>query len=176
MTRQLKTACCAIVIGALPLTGLSQEQGSTDVMTTSYETVWHTINEIRQDSTFGELDWDEIYDRYYDLVIRADLRLPDDKSPVESAPHPARIGLKFGSIFEYIDGAADDIDITDTQTGHLSHLKRLQRRSNMPRSIYDLMFGEPDARLQIISWDGIHTQREINGKTLNPMVTKTTRN
>jgi carboxyl-terminal processing protease len=34
----------------------------------SYDTVWQTVNEHHYDSTFGGLNWNEIHDRYYDLV------------------------------------------------------------------------------------------------------------
>lgn len=41
-----------------------------NVWIASYDTVWHTVNEHHYDPTFGGLDWNEIHDRYHDLVAK----------------------------------------------------------------------------------------------------------
>jgi carboxyl-terminal processing protease len=46
----------------------SQVPDDVNVWIASYDTVWQTVNEHHYDSTFGGLDWNEIHDRYYDLV------------------------------------------------------------------------------------------------------------
>ena len=59
----------------------SEELNSMNVWIASYDTVWQTVNEYHYDSTFGGLDWNEIHDRYYDLV--ADVK--DDDGFIEIA-------------------------------------------------------------------------------------------
>jgi carboxyl-terminal processing protease len=59
---------CLIIITSIPSPVSSQVQGDVNVWIASYDTVWQTVNEHHYDSTFGGLDWNEIYDRYYDLV------------------------------------------------------------------------------------------------------------
>ena len=49
-------------------TASSQEPVDVNVWIASYDTVWQTVNENHYDSTFGGLDWNEIHDRYYDIV------------------------------------------------------------------------------------------------------------
>jgi len=46
----------------------SDVPADVNVWIASYDTVWQTVNEHHYDPTFGGLDWNEIHDRYYDLV------------------------------------------------------------------------------------------------------------
>ena len=59
----------------------SQEPEDVNVWIASYDTVWQTVNEHHYDSTFGGLDWNEIHDRYYDLVAK----VKDDDGFIEIA-------------------------------------------------------------------------------------------
>jgi carboxyl-terminal processing protease len=58
------------MISIIFLTSIASSQVPDDVNVwiASYDTVWQTVNEHHYDSTFGGLDWNEIHDRYYDLV------------------------------------------------------------------------------------------------------------
>jgi carboxyl-terminal processing protease len=68
MVRTLPALLCLTIITCLPPPASSQEQDDANVWIASYDTVWQTVNEHHFDSTFGGLDWNEIHDRYYDLV------------------------------------------------------------------------------------------------------------
>lgn len=57
----------AILI-CLPSLAQSDELSERDLLIASYDTVWQTVNEHHYDSTFGGLDWNEVYGRHYDLV------------------------------------------------------------------------------------------------------------
>ncbi len=56
----------------LPSVAFSDEMSDRDLLMASYDTVWQTINENHYDSTFGGLDWNEVYGRYGKLVAGAD--------------------------------------------------------------------------------------------------------
>jgi C-terminal processing protease CtpA/Prc len=68
MVCTLPMVFCLIIITSIPSPVSSQVPGDVNVWVASYDTVWQTVNEHHYDSTFGGLDWNEIYDRYYDLV------------------------------------------------------------------------------------------------------------
>jgi len=68
MIRTLSMVMCLMTITFLPSPAYSQVPGAANVWIASYEMVWQTVNEHHFDSTFGGLDWNEIHDRYYDLV------------------------------------------------------------------------------------------------------------
>jgi carboxyl-terminal processing protease len=70
MIHTLLMAMCLITIIFLSPV-YSQMTGEANVWVESYEMVWQTVNEHHYDSTFGGLDWNEIHDRYYDLVANA---------------------------------------------------------------------------------------------------------
>lgn len=62
-------------------TASAQEPVDVNVWIASYDTVWQTVNEHHYDSTFGGLDWHEIYDKYYALVAN----VKDDDGFIEIA-------------------------------------------------------------------------------------------
>ncbi len=68
MLQELSVAICVISIIFLTSIASSQVPDDVNVWIASYDTVWQTVNEHHYDSTFGGLDWNEIHDRYYDLV------------------------------------------------------------------------------------------------------------
>ena len=68
MVRTWSMALCLAIIFFLASPASSQVSGDADVWIASYEMVWQTVNEHHFDSTFGGLDWNEIHDRYYELV------------------------------------------------------------------------------------------------------------
>ena len=69
-----------IVIVLLSLAD-SRVPNDSNVWIASYDTVWQTVNENHFDSTFGGLDWNEIHDRYYDLITMVN----DDDEFIEIA-------------------------------------------------------------------------------------------
>lgn len=71
MVREFSMSLCLIII-CLTSTASSQVTGDVNVWIASYDTVWQTVNEHHYDSTFGGLDWNEIHDRYYDLVYNVE--------------------------------------------------------------------------------------------------------
>ena len=71
MLQELPVAICMISIIFLTSIASSQVPDDVNVWIASYDTVWQTVNEHHYDSTFGGLDWNEIHDRYYDLVANA---------------------------------------------------------------------------------------------------------
>ncbi|KPK63598.1 hypothetical protein AMJ83_06115 [candidate division WOR_3 bacterium SM23_42] len=68
MLQAFSVVICVISIIFLTSIASSQVPDDVNVWIVSYDTVWQTVNEHHYDSTFGGLDWNEIYDRYYDLV------------------------------------------------------------------------------------------------------------
>jgi len=68
MVRTWSMALCLTIIFFLASPASSQVSGDADVWIASYEMVWQTVNEHHFDSTFGGLDWNEIHDRYYELI------------------------------------------------------------------------------------------------------------
>ncbi len=68
MLQELSVAICVISIIFLTSIASSQVPDDVNVWIASYDTVWQTVNEHHYDSTFGGLDWNEIHDKYYDLV------------------------------------------------------------------------------------------------------------
>jgi carboxyl-terminal processing protease len=68
MQQGFSMVLCMTVIICLMSTASSQESGDVNVWIASYDTVWQTVNENHFDSTFGGLDWNEIYSRYHELV------------------------------------------------------------------------------------------------------------
>jgi carboxyl-terminal processing protease len=54
------------------LTSLASSEVPADinVWIASYDTVWQTVNEHHYDPAFGGLDWNEIHDRYSELVAK----------------------------------------------------------------------------------------------------------
>ena len=67
MVRILSMVLYLTVIVSLNSQGYAQ-MPDNKVWIASYDTVWQTVNEHHFDSTFGGLNWNEIYERYYDLV------------------------------------------------------------------------------------------------------------
>ncbi len=79
MPRQCTIVFFVMVWISLISSASSQEPGDMNVWIASYDTVWQTVNEHHYDSTFGGLDWNEIRDRYYDLVAN----VKDDEGFIE---------------------------------------------------------------------------------------------
>jgi carboxyl-terminal processing protease len=68
MLRTLPVLLCLIIITLLPPPATCQEKDDANMWIASFDTVWQTVYEHHFDSTFGGLDWNEIHDRYYNLV------------------------------------------------------------------------------------------------------------
>ncbi len=71
MIRIVSMVFCLTVIISLNSRSFAQ-MSDNKVLIASYDTVWQTVNENHFDSTFGGLDWNEIYSRYYELVSRVE--------------------------------------------------------------------------------------------------------
>jgi len=72
MLQEFSVGLFVAVIISLHSAAAAQVPGDVNVWTASYDTVWQTVNEHHYDSTFGGLDWNEIHDRYYDLVANVE--------------------------------------------------------------------------------------------------------
>ncbi|MDH4211898.1 MAG: S41 family peptidase [candidate division WOR-3 bacterium] len=69
MVHEISLVLCMIGVIFFVSTVSAQEPDDVNVWIASYDTVWQTVNEHHYDSTFGGLDWNEIHDRYYNLVV-----------------------------------------------------------------------------------------------------------
>ncbi|UCF71696.1 MAG: hypothetical protein JSW49_05345 [candidate division WOR-3 bacterium] len=81
MVHDISLLLCMIGIIFFVSTVSAQGPDDVNVWIASYDTVWQTVNEHHYDSTFGGLDWNEIHDRYYDLVAN----VKDDNGFIEIA-------------------------------------------------------------------------------------------
>jgi carboxyl-terminal processing protease len=68
MLQEFSVVICVISVIFLTSIASSPVPDDVNIWIASYDTVWQTVNEHHYDSTFGGLDWNEIHDRYYDLV------------------------------------------------------------------------------------------------------------
>ncbi len=72
MVREISLVLCMIGFIFFISAVSAQEPEDVNVWIASYDTVWQTVNENHFDSTFGGLDWNEIYSRYYVLVSKVE--------------------------------------------------------------------------------------------------------
>jgi carboxyl-terminal processing protease len=64
----MKTIQIAVVLVFVAILSCKQENAE---YVTSFETVWHTVNQTHYDPTFGGLDWRDVHDRYRPQVAIA---------------------------------------------------------------------------------------------------------
>ncbi len=81
MVHEISLVLCMIGVIFFVSTVSAREPEDINVWIASYDTVWQTVNEHHYDSTFGGLDWNEIHDRYYNLVTN----VKDDDGFIEIA-------------------------------------------------------------------------------------------
>ena len=72
MVRHVGIRLGLAILICLPVLAYSDELSESDLLIASYDTVWQTVNENHYDSTFGGLDWNEVYGRYRNLVANTE--------------------------------------------------------------------------------------------------------
>ena len=71
MTEHVIITFALAILICLPGLVYADEPVDNELLIACYDTVWQTVNENHYDSTFGGLDWNEVYDRYRGLVSGA---------------------------------------------------------------------------------------------------------
>ena len=72
MVRDVGIRLGLAILICLPVLAYSDELSESDLLLASYDTVWQTVKENHYDSTFGGLDWNEVYGRYRNLVANTE--------------------------------------------------------------------------------------------------------
>jgi len=72
MVSNIKILFILATLFCLPVLVYADEPVDNKLLVACYDTVWQTVNENHYDSTFGGLDWNEVYDRYRSLVAVVD--------------------------------------------------------------------------------------------------------
>jgi hypothetical protein len=140
----------------------SNEHADDNTLLASFDTVWQTVNEHHFDSTFGGIDWNEIQNRYHDLVAQTE---SDDEFIELANKMLLELKLSHYAVFRMKDKAGSGSPLISP--GSVGIDVRLQDRTAF---IYRLKPGFPAA---LAGLKAGYTIESINGTSVERIISDT---